>query len=106
MADNDDLLINDEALRNAVNGYEQLERDVRALERDIIEMISSLNVGFNTPAGQKYIASCKQNLLKPVQDQAQVVAHLADSLRSAESAYRPVFQEYQQLQDIFKKAEQ
>ena len=105
MADNNNLIINDEALRNAVAGYEQLERDVRALEKDIAEIISILNIGFNTPAGQKYIAFCRQNLLKPVQDQAKVVAHLANSLKSAESAYRPVFQEFQELQDIFKKAE-
>jgi uncharacterized protein (UPF0335 family) len=103
---NDNLIINDEALRAAVKGYEQLEKDVRALEEDIKETISILNVGFNTPAGQKYIAFCRQNLLKPVQDQATVVSHLADSLRAAENAYRPVFQEYQALQEIFKNAKQ
>ena len=94
---NKDIVLDKEAFDKARSDFENLADRVNSLHKDITAALAELAEGFQTRAGDRFMAACRENLLKQMEKQAQVVKHLADTLNSVNSSYASVFSEYEQL---------
>ena len=92
-----DILLDESAFQTAISEFSALSTRLQNLKTSIESMLSTLKEGFNTPAGTKFINSCKNNLIKPLDDQKLVIAHISENLTAAKQAYASVFTEYQQV---------
>lgn len=92
-----DILLDDEAFRNAAAEFIQLSNDMNLLKKDIQDLLDELKTGFDTPAGKKFMEVCESGLLKALEDQANVIEHVSGNLKSAKNSYQSVFAEYQKL---------
>lgn len=97
-----DILLDEEKFSTASQQLATLATDIKQLKKDISDLLSELERGFDTPAGKKFISSCKNGLLKPMDDQAAVVKHVSDNLTMARNKYESVFAEYMQLNNSIK----
>ena len=92
-----DILLDDDAFQTASGGLKDLSQDLEALRRDIEGLLTDLATGFGTPAGRKFIRSCKGNLLQPMTDLAAVILHVSDNLGQAKNMYQSIFDEFADL---------
>lgn len=92
-----DIVIDEEKMEKAATELAKLSEDMSALEKKIDGMLEHLKIGFDTPAGRKFVSSCRKSLLQPMKDQALAINHVSENLKTARSQYQPVFKEYQQL---------
>ncbi len=92
-----DILLDQEAFQQAITKFGDLSIQVQDLRKEIEEMLSTLQKGFDTPAGRKFIQSCQGNLLEPLDRQKAVIDHISETLGQANTAYESVFSEYEQL---------
>ena len=97
-----DIVLDEEAFQQAIQDFNGLNKQLQQLRNDIEEMLDDLKTGFDTPAGRQFIASCRDNLLKPLDDQKLVLDHISETLEQSERAYRPVFDEYEALNNAIK----
>lgn len=100
----EDIVLDEEAFSEAVSEFEALGKQLSDLRADIEDMLNILKEGFNTPAGVKFINSCETNLFKPLDDQALVIEHIAETLGASRTAYQTVFREYEELQKTINNA--
>ncbi|MBR1481563.1 MAG: hypothetical protein IJ598_01200 [Ruminococcus sp.] len=91
------ILIDEEEFAVAANSFRELSQEVRALHKDVSDMLNDLRTGFDTPAGRKFYNSCYAGLLLPLIEQVTVIEHIADNLTTAKNMYAPVFDEYRDL---------
>ncbi len=94
---NKDVILDEEAFSNAAKRLKKLSESVQNFKKDVNKHLSDLEQGFDTPAGKKFIASCKSSLISPLNDQALVIESVADNLLLAKNSYQSVFNEYQAL---------
>lgn len=92
-----DILLDESAFQAATSDLSALSTRLQHLRATIESMLDTLQQGFDTPAGTKFIDSCKNNLLAPLDDQKLVIAHISETLAIARQSYASVFSEYQQL---------
>lgn len=92
-----DVILDEEAFTQASQEFEKLLGDMRSLRSDIDAMLNELQEGFNTDAGRKFIASCKDNLITPMEQQAATLEFAANALKKARQEYEPVFEDYKSL---------
>lgn len=92
-----DILLDEDAFDTAVTEFADLSTRLQKLRGRLEEMISTLQTGFNTPAGRKFVKSCKNNLFDPMDDQKAVFEHIANTLQGSREAYKAVFTEYEEL---------
>ena len=52
MSKNTLILIDEEALNTAANRFRELTAEVKALQKDIEDMLNDSKTGFDTPAGK------------------------------------------------------
>ena len=97
MSKNTLILIDEEALNTAANRFRELTAEVKALQKDIEDMLNDFKTGFDTPAGKTVYNSCSNALLTPINEQVIVIEHIADNLRQAKNIYAPVFDGYRDL---------
>ena len=97
MSKNTTILIDEEALNTAANRFRELTAEVKALQKDIEDMLNDFKTGFDTPAGKKFYNSCANGLLTPINEQVIVIEHIADNLMQAKNIYAPVFDGYRDL---------
>ena len=100
----EDIVLDEEAFDNAISDFSTLSGKLQNLRTEIEEMISTLRVGFDTPAGAKFINSCEKNLFQPLDAQKVVLEHVSATLRESKQAYETVFREYEELQSTINKA--
>ena len=93
----DDIILDEEAFQKASSDFEDLSTRLQNLNSEIEEMLTNLQKGFNTPAGRKFINSCRDNLRQPMSDQKVVLAHISETLAQIRQLYAPVFTEYDTL---------
>ena len=93
----DDIILDQEAFRQAADEFAQLKIKLAALNEDIERMNELLGEGFNTPAGRKFINLCRKRLQQPIEDQQKVLDHISDTLEEVRGKYAPVFDEYEAL---------
>lgn len=97
-----DILLDDEKFKKASEQFAALADDMSKLRQDIDNLLKELESGFDTPAGRKFIKSCKSGLLQPMDDQAAVIKHVSDNLVQARAKYESVFIEFEALNNAIK----
>ena len=91
------LVIDESAFDDAVRDFNAISQDIEALRNEVNRLLDDLAEGFDTPAGRKFYKSCSSSLLSPLNDQANVVRHVAENLNLAREEYQSVFEEYRAL---------
>ena len=97
------IVIDEEAFDKASNQLSELAQDIQNLRNEIENLLNELQHGFDTPAGHKFITSCKGNLLDPMDKQKIVVDHISENLKKARATYSSVFEGYRQLNNTIKE---
>lgn len=97
-----DIVLDQEAFNKAISDFSTLSTRLEKLRADIEDILETLETGFDTPAGRKFINSCKSNLIKPMNDQKLVIDHIFEALTESQKAYESVFSEYQDLNSTIK----
>ncbi|MCR5121424.1 MAG: DUF2974 domain-containing protein [Ruminococcus sp.] len=92
-----DIILDEEAFAKAASDFEDLADQIKQLRKDIEEQLEMLQHGFDTPAGHKFIDSCRNNLLRPLEEQQIVVEHISETLHKCINEYQSVFNEYSEL---------
>ena len=92
-----DIIIDEEAFDRAVSQLQELINDIKALETNVNEMLLVLSTGFDTPAGRKFINSCKLYVIAPIFQQEVVITQVCENLKIAKNGYQSVFDEYRRL---------
>ena len=92
-----DIVLDEEAFNKAASDFEELATQLQSLRDDVDKMLTDLQTGFDTPAGRKFIASCQNNLITPLEQQKLVIEHISSTLNEVKGAYTPVFTEYDSL---------
>lgn len=95
-----DILLDEAAFQTASGKLKVLSENLETLRRDIEDMLTELATGFATPAGRKFIRSCKGNLLQPMTDLSAVILHVSDNLDQARNMYQSVFDEFADLNNM------
>ncbi|MCR5121847.1 MAG: hypothetical protein K6B74_05440 [Ruminococcus sp.] len=91
------IVLDEEAFAKASSDFEDLSQKINSLRKDIESMLDDLQRGFDSPAGRKFMDSCRNNLIKPMEEQKIVVDHISETLRKCTDAYRSVFDEYREV---------
>lgn len=102
---NRDIVLDEAAFDAAIEEFAQLSVDLQKLRTTIEDMMHGLEVGFNTPAGAKFVNACEKSLYKPLDDQKLVLDHISKTLSESRQAYQSVFREYESLQTAIKQVE-
>lgn len=95
----EDIVLDEEAFLRAIEEFAELGNQLQSLRNDVTEMLNDLHAGFNTPAGNRFIAACEHNLFIPLDEQKKVIDHISDTLKQAKQKYESVFREYESLQN-------
>jgi uncharacterized protein YukE len=101
-----DIILDEEAFKTASDRLKILSDDMQKLKKRIETLMAELRKGFDTPAGEKFFELCGSNLIKPLDDQAHVIEHVAQNLQDARNSYSSVFYEYQTLNSAISNAKQ
>ena len=91
------IIIDEEAFMKAASQFDELSGKIDSLRADIDDMLNQLKTGFDTPAGKKFIASCENSLIPPLEEQKIVVTHIAENLRYAKQTYQTIFDDYRKI---------
>ena len=101
---NKDIVLDEEAFDKAMTDFEALSDKLQSLRDEIDRTLETLQTGFDTPAGRKFVTSCRNNLIKPLEDQKDVLKHISDTLQRSRQEYSTVFREYEALQTTIRQA--
>lgn len=101
---NRDIVLDEEAFEQAMADFEDLSGKLQSLRDEIDRTLETLQTGFDTPAGRKFVTSCRNNLIKPLEDQRDVLNHISDTLQRSRQEYSTVFREYESLQTTIRQA--
>ena len=88
------IVLDQGKFQKASSDFAELSRQMEQLQQDISSLLSELSRGFDTPAGRRFMDSCQKNLLDQLKDQADVIQHVSDNLKTARSEYESVFTEF------------
>lgn len=88
------IVLDQDKFQKASDDFAELSRQMEQLQQDISSLLAELNRGFDTPAGRRFMDSCQKNLLDQLKDQADVIKHVSDNLKTARSEYESVFTEF------------
>ncbi|MBQ1388931.1 MAG: hypothetical protein IIY78_04820 [Clostridia bacterium] len=94
---NNNVVIDYDAFNRAIDSFYDLSVRLNQLRSDIDDLLNQLKAGFDTPAGRKFMSSCENNLLTPLERQRSVIEHISNTLKDVETNYNPVFDEYRSL---------
>ena len=101
-----DIVLDEAAFNTAISDFADLSVKLQKLRSDIEAMLELLESGFDTPAGRKFVNSCKNNLLIPLDDQKAVLEHISETLQQSRQKYSAVFTAYSALQGAIQQARQ
>ena len=88
------IVLDQDKFQKASDDFAELSRQMEQLQQDISSLLAELNRGFDTPAGRRFMDSCQKNLLDQLKNQADVIKHVSDNLKTARSEYESVFTEF------------
>lgn len=99
-----DIVLDESAFNKASSDFDTLGSDLKKLRDEIEDMLEELKEGFDTPAGRKFINSCKKNLIEPLDQQKLVIEHVSQNIRTAKDKYSSVFEDYRSLNSLIKSS--
>ena len=94
----EDIVLDEAAFDTAISDFDGLIRQLSSLRLEIEDMLDTLQKGFDTPAGVKFMKACYENLFKPLDAQKEVLNHIKETLSESRQKYETVFREYESLQ--------
>ncbi len=97
-----DIVLDEDKFKKASDDFAALSVRLQTLSDDIEDMLSTLQTGFNTPAGRKFVSACRKNLRQPISDQKKVLEHISTTLLEVREMYSSVFKEYDNLNTAIK----
>ncbi len=97
-----DVLLDDSAFSKAISDFAELAVKIQSLRDDVEGLLEMLKKGFDTPAGRKFVNSCENNLLEPLDRQKLVIEHISSTLNDVKGEYSTVFTEYQSLNNTIR----
>lgn len=97
LGETDDILLDDAAFNKAISDFSDLAVQLQSLRDDVENLLEVLKSGFDTPAGRKFVNSCENNLLEPLDRQKLVIDHISSTLNDVKGEYSTVFTEYESL---------
>lgn len=92
-----DIVLDDEEFQKASQSLTSLSVRLETLKNKVSKSLDNLRSGFDTPAGHKFFELCENKLLDPMDDQAEVIKHVAKNLNKAKNSYQSIFDEFAQL---------
>lgn len=92
-----DIVLDEDKFKKASDDFATLSVRLQTLNNDIEDMLNTLQEGFDTPAGRKFVSSCRKNLRQPMSDQKKVLEHISSTLIEVREMYSSVFREYDNL---------
>lgn len=98
----EDIVLDEEAFNRAAADLTALSRRLQNLDAEIEDMLQTLQKGFDTPAGRKFVEACRNNLRQPMNDQKVVLEHISQTLSEVSTMYAKVFNEYESLNAALK----
>ena len=97
LGETNDIILDDAAFDKAIADFANLAVQLQSLRDDVESLLGELKIGFDTPAGRKFIKSCENNLLLPLDRQKLVIDHISSTLSEVKGSYSTVFTEYENL---------
>ena len=97
-----DIILDDAAFEKASKDLSELSVELDDLRKSIEDKLGVLKTGFDTPAGRKFIQSCEENLLTPIDQQKLALEHISSNLSQAKDKYAAVFSEYETLNNTLR----
>ncbi len=91
------ILLDESAFSKAIQDFVSLKSDISALKADVEAALTALHNGFDTPAGEVFMNSCRNNLLEPIDREEKVITHISETLQQAKDKYTSVFTDYEHL---------
>lgn len=88
------IVLDQGKFHKAANDFADLSRQMEQLQKDISTLLAELATGFDTPAGKRFMDSCQKNLLDQFKNQADIIKHVSDNLKTACTEYESVFTEF------------
>ena len=101
---NQDMVLDQDAFDRAAADFEDLRERIQRLRDEVDQALADLQTGFDTPAGRKFVTSCRNNLIKTLEEQRDVLNHISETIRSSNLEYSTVFHEYEALQTTIRQA--
>ncbi len=98
----EDIILDEEAFKKASDDFAALSIRLHNLDEEIEDMLLTLQKGFDTPAGKKFVEACRNNLRQPMNDQKLVLEHISQTLAEVRVMYSKVFREYESLNAAIK----
>ena len=98
----EDIVIDQDAFNKASTDLQALSTRLNNFKSDVEDMLLELQKGFDTPAGRKFIESCRMNLGAPIADQMLVLQHISDTLNQVIVEYNKVFTSYDEMNNAIK----
>jgi hypothetical protein len=94
-----DILLEDTAFDTASEQMLKLKESAEALKEKVSKMYDDLSTALQTPAGEKLNITAKDILIKPIDDQLEVIKHISDTLKKiiTSNYYKGVFIEFEML---------
>lgn len=92
-----DIILDEGAFDKAISDFTDLALELQRLREDTEGLLETLKSGFDTPAGRKFVNSCQNNLLQPLDRQKLVIEHISSTLTEVKGSYSTVFTEYTNL---------
>ncbi len=93
----EDIILDEEAFQAASDDFAALSGRLQRLDEEIEDMLVTLQSGFDTPAGRKFVEGCRKNLRQPMNDQKAVIEHISQTLAEVQRMYTKVFGEYEEM---------
>lgn len=97
LRDHDTILLDESAFNKAINDFNTLQSEIAALRSDVEAALNALHSGFDTPAGEVFMNSCRNNLLEPINREEKVITSISSTLEQVRGKYTSVFSEYEHL---------
>ncbi|MBR6045157.1 MAG: hypothetical protein IKP47_05935 [Ruminococcus sp.] len=92
-----DIVIDEEVFDRAVREFQALVADIKQLLSDTGDMLATLSLGYDTPAGRKFVAACQDYIIYPITEQYVVIDQICKNLQLCKNGYQSVFDEYRKL---------
>lgn len=97
LRDHDTILLDESAFSKAIKDFMALKSEITSLKNDVEAALTALHSGFDTPAGDVFMKSCRNNLLEPITREEEVITSISSTLEQVQSKYTSVFSEYEHL---------